>query len=100
MNLPGEYYIGAFWDTGFTISALGEPKRDVVVLVFGNSWYALACDGQRGEMWPVRPASESHLAQLAHYFLGGTLTEREEVALLLQFVWEGEFMPLLFTEEP
>ncbi len=96
----GDYYIEAIWDTGFCISSLEEPKRNVVVLVFGNHWFALACDGKRGEMWTTGMANDSYLSELVGYFLEGSLTEREDVSPLLQFIWENEFMPILFAEGP
>ena len=96
----GEYYIEALWTTGFTISSLVESKRSVVVLVFKTHWYAMACDGEQGEAWPVGEVNEPYLSRLCTLFQEGRLLDDEEKILpLLQFVWENEFMPTLLMEE-
>ena len=97
----GEYYIESLWNTGFVISSIAEPKRSVVVLVLNTNWYAMACDSQQGETWPVRDVNEPYLSHLCSLFLEGRLLEEEEKVLpLLQFVWENEFIPVLMAEEP
>lgn len=61
----------------------------------------MACDGERGEMWPMSGANDQYVAHLASLFAQGDLVgDEDEVELLLQFVWENEFLPLLFGRDP
>lgn len=90
-----DYFIEATWGTGFVISSLTRCKNSVVVLLCDNSWYALACNGEEGEIWPVREVNETYLSQLSALFIQGELLEREEeIEPLLQFIWENEFGPI------
>ena len=61
----------------------------------------MACNGDRGEMWTLTEANNQHVAHLVSLFSQGCLVgDEDEVESLLQFVWENEFFPLLFGQDP
>jgi len=76
------------------ISSVANIKKSVVVLIYKNYWYAFACDGEKGEIWPTKEINEEYISHLSSLFLNGELLEKEEeIQPILQFIWENEFGP-------